>query len=329
MAAGRFGSADTGTADSPAADELEPSDPARDLPHHPYVVTPEPSNGIRCRQIALADLPTIADLLHLGFPSKSRVCLMNALERLGAHCPPEGFPQFGYMLESGRDAVGVLLTICSVISEQGRRFVRCNVACWYVLPRFRLYAPLLRMRAGRYSDATQINISPATATLQTIEAQGFHRFSAGSFVGLPALNVHPGNVKLGRLPRTAPDAGLLSLDESNILQDHERYGCVSLVCQAADGCYPFVFRRRAFKRFRVPGAQLLYCRDLEDFRRFAGPLGRFLALRGMPWVLVGTDGPIAGIPGKYFPGRLPMYFRGPDRPRPGDLIYTEAALFGF
>jgi hypothetical protein len=32
--------------------------------------------------------------------------------------------------------------------------------------------------------------------------------------------------------------------------------------------------------------------------------------------------------GKYFGGKMPRYFRGPNRPRLGDLAYTEAAMFG-
>ena len=33
------------------------------------------------------------------------------------------------------------------------------------------------------------------------------------------------------------------------------------------------------------------------------------------------------LPGIYLDGR-PKYFKGPDKPRLGDLAYTEAALFG-
>jgi hypothetical protein len=32
--------------------------------------------------------------------------------------------------------------------------------------------------------------------------------------------------------------------------------------------------------------------------------------------------------GKYFDGVAPKYFKGPTRPRLGDLAYTEAAMFG-
>jgi hypothetical protein len=32
--------------------------------------------------------------------------------------------------------------------------------------------------------------------------------------------------------------------------------------------------------------------------------------------------------GRYFDATMPKYFKGPDRPRLGDLAYTEAAMFG-
>ena len=56
--------------------------------------------------------------------------------------------------------------------------------------------------------------------------------------------------------------------------------------------------------------------------------GRFLLLRGRPFVLIDANAPIRGLLGKYFQGRMPKYFKGPDRPRLGDLAYTETAMFG-
>jgi hypothetical protein len=43
-------------------------------------------------------------------------------------------------------------------------------------------------------------------------------------------------------------------------------------------------------------------------------------------VILDANGPIPGLYGKYR-ANMPRYFRGPDRPRLGDLAYTEAALF--
>ena len=78
---------------------------------------------------------------------------------------------------------------------------------------------------------------------------------------------------------------------------------------------------------RRPCAQIIYCRDVGDFIRLAGPIGRFLAPRGLPLVIVDANGPIPGLIGTYHRDR-PKYFKGLLRPRLGDLAYTEYALFG-
>jgi hypothetical protein len=41
-------------------------------------------------------------------------------------------------------------------------------------------------------------------------------------------------------------------------------------------------------------AYLAYCRDVEEFVRLAGPLGRFLARRGLPLVVIDGSRPIKG-----------------------------------
>ena len=78
----------------------------------------------------------------------------------------------------------------------------------------------------------------------------------------------------------------------------------------------------------IPCAQLIYCREVAEVVRFAGPLGRFLAWRGWPFVVIDADGPIDGLVGRYFDGTMPKFVRGPASPRLGDLAHTETALFG-
>jgi hypothetical protein len=102
---------------------------------------------------------------------------------------------------------------------------------------------------------------------------------------------------------------------------------MSLLCVADDHAYPFVFRRRVIKRF-LPCAQLIYCRGIEEFVRFSGPIGRYFARRGIPFVMLDSNSRIPGLIGIYLDGMLPKYYKGPYRPRLGDLAYTETALFG-
>jgi hypothetical protein len=293
-------------------------------------VVPLPrAKDIRMRQIGPQDMSAVAEILHQGFPEKSRDYFVEALHRLSVYEPPKGTPRFGFLIEAGAKVVGALLAI-SAFSDGGEpRSIRCNVACWYVYPEFRVYAPLLILQVARNPAVTYTNISAATGTWQTIEAQGFCRFSTGAFAGVPALAAHRRQVKVSDISGAAEGAERLATHELKILRDHGQFGCISLVCVDAEGVQPFVFRRRQVSGFPLPCAQLIYCRDLTELSRLAGPIGRFLARKGMVWMLVATSRPIENVFGRYFQGKMPMYFKGPAPPAAGDLAYTEAGLFGF
>jgi hypothetical protein len=283
---------------------------------------------IRCRQIAEADLCGIAALLARGFPRNDRQFWERALAQLARREPPAGLPKYGYLLESSGAPVGALLMICSAMSSSGKLFSRCNLSSWYVEPAFRSYAPLLVTRALANKEATYLNVSPAPNTWPIIEAQGFSRYCDGVFVAMTILNglfAGGGNVRVFDV-RTRPQVDFDPADEE-ILKQHAELGCLSLWCATPERAYPFVFRPRLARKV-VPCAQLIYCRDEADFVRFAGPIGRRLARRGIFFAVVDANGPIPGLIGVYRPGRMPKYFKGPQRPHLGDLAYTEYAVIG-
>ena len=288
---------------------------------------PTSAPSLRCRQIAESDIPAVAALLARGFHHRNQQFWLRALAQLTRREPPPGLPKYGYLLESGVVAVGALLLICSMVRTDGTAIPRCNLSSWYVEPTFRTYAALLVSQALRHKNVTYLNVSPAPHTLPIIEAQGFARYCDGVFIAVPMLNGlfgHDGAKVIGA--EGQPDVAFDPL-EQKLLQQHAALGCISLWCTHAQSAYPFVFRTRLVKS-AIPCAQLIYCRDIADFVRFAGPIGRFLALRGRPIVIVDANGPIDGLAGVFFRGTAPKYFRGPLRPRLGDLAYTEYALLG-
>jgi len=292
---------------------------------------PAPVPSLRCRQIGEADIAAVAALLARGFHNRDRQFWLRAFARLTRREPPPGLPKYGYLLESGGVPVGALLVICSMVRAEGAEGAavpRCNLSSWYVEPSFRAYAPLLVSQALRHKHVTYLNVSPAPHTLPIIEAQGFARYCDGVFVAVPMLNglFGGGGVRVFGAGRRPEAAGFDPLEQELLLQ-HAALGCISLWCTHAQSAYPFVFRTRLVKS-AIPCAQLIYCRDIADFVRFAGPIGRFLALRGRPLVIVDANGPIAGVAGTYRRGTAPKYFRGPLRSRLGDLAYTEYALLG-
>jgi hypothetical protein len=280
--------------------------------------------GVTVREITADDLPDIAALLHEGFPRQSERAFLAALTTLRSRPPVAGVARFGHMLQAGRDAVGVLLTI-----GQNGGSIRCNVSCWYVQPAYRLYASLLVLRTATDERVTFVNIDPAENTRRTIEAQGFRLASSGVFAGVPLLS-RRGIGAVAHAIEAAPDSVPgISNGEMTLLRAHAACGCISLVCTAGGQAAPFVFRRRRFDRFALPCAQLVYCRDVRDVGVFANALGRALAMRGMAWLLAGGDSAIPAMPGRFFANKMPVYFKGPVKPRCGDLSFTEVALFGF
>jgi hypothetical protein len=290
------------------------------------MVAPVP--GIRCRQIAEADVPAVTALLARGFPARDHQFWQAALDQLRRHEPPPGLPKYGYLLESDGIPVGAIILICSTMRSGDTLAPRCNLSSWYVEPAFRAYASLLISRALAHKDVTYLNVSPAPHTWPIIEAQGFSRYCEGVFVCLPTLNGlfgGSGGVEVFDA-RSRPAMGSDPFDQE-ILSQHAAHGCVSLWCTSAEGAYPFVFRPRLARKV-IPCAQLIYCRDMADFVRFAGPIGRFLARRGRPIVIVDANAAVPGLFGVYRPGSMPKYFKGPQRPRLGDLAYTEYAVMG-
>jgi len=280
---------------------------------------------IRCRQIADGDLDGLVDLLKRGFGRRrTRAFWRRALACLRTRGVPPGMPRYGYLLENDGVPVGVILLIFA--ATPGTDAPRANVSSWYVEPAFRGYAPLLAAQALKLKQVTYLNISPAPHTWPILEAQGYRRYSNGIIVALPALQ-RPGDRGVRLLAADQPPDAPHAPFERDLMIEHADFGCIGVWCVTPERALPFVFRPRMVKGV-VPSAQLIYCSDVADFVRFAGPIGRFVAMRGRPVIILDADGPIAGLAGRYFADTTPKYFRGPAAPRLGDLAYTEAALFG-
>jgi hypothetical protein len=279
---------------------------------------------IRCRQVADGDLDALADLLKRGFGARrTHAFWRHVLAGLKARAVPDGMPRYGYLLENAGVPVGAILLMFA--ASPGGEAPRANVSSWYVEPAFRSYAPLLVAQALKLKQVTYLNVSAVPHTWPILEAQGYQRYSNGVFVAFPAVQRAHDDVRLLAADQE-PDAPHEPF-ERDLLVEHAGYGCISFWGVMRERAHPFVFRPRIVKSV-VPCAQLIYCRDVADVVRFAGPIGRFLARRGRPFVVIDANGPIEGLIGRYFDNTMPKFFRGPVRPRLGDLAFTETALFG-
>jgi len=280
---------------------------------------------VRCRQIRDDVRRAIVNLLLKSFRGDPGFWHA-ALDRLAEHATPPGFPKYGYLLEVNDVPVGMLLLISSSLREGGETKLRCHVSSWTVWPAFRTYATFLATQALKHKEATYVNISAIPETVDILGAQGFTRYCTGRFTAVPALKLRSPRVRVAAVTADMRPGDDLPPDELVLLVNHASYGCISLVATEGDRRIPFVFE--PMTRFRVVRtAYLVYCRSIDDFVRLAGPLGRFLAKRGYPFVALDAIGPVPGLIGRYADA-TPRYFKGPDRPRLGDLAYSERGVLG-
>jgi hypothetical protein len=284
----------------------------------------------RFREIQQSDVEAIADLLTRGFVHRSRDYWMLGLRRQGARSLPPDAPRYGYLMESDGKPVGCLLLIYSTRTIDGQATISCNVSSWYVDPEFRNYAALFASMTQKRKDITYFNVTPAAPTWPILEAQGFQVYCRGLYFSFPVLSRNGRGMRVEAVtPDTVSAAGLTD-DELSMLKRHTGYGCLSLVCRTADEVVPFVFfslrKRRGI--IPLPALQLGFCREIADYVRCASAIGRYLLRRGSPVVILDANGPIAGLVGIYSEARGRKYFKGPGRPRLGDLADTELAIFG-
>jgi hypothetical protein len=271
---------------------------------------------VRCRQIVSSDLEAVAALLTRGFPRSDHDYWTRGFARMTALPVIEGVPRFGYLLEHEGAPVGAILLISAISGAGGTAHIRSNLSSWFVEPEFRSHSVPLISLATRLKHVTYVNVSPAEHTWPTLAAQGFIRYNDGQF-GAAAIFGRSG----GRIVMPAPRH-----PDYQLLATHAGYGCESLVCEIDGAAFPFVFRRRRLAMPPVKVMELLYCRSMGDFTRWAGTLGRHFLKRGYLGVI--GDGPLPGLPGKYFPGKEPKYYKGPHRPHLNDLAFTEKVIFG-
>jgi hypothetical protein len=288
--------------------------------------SPKTLPSVRFRQIADSDVNDVVELLTRGFaPRRTRVFWQNAMARLALHVTP-GAPRYGYMLDDGSGPVGAVLLVSSTVPTLDGMQMRSNVSSWYVKPAFRSYASLLISRALRHKDVTYLNLTPVAHTRPILLAQGYTCYATGVFIAALPLHMFVRAPRTRIVPAHATPRASFAAFERRVLLDHIDYGCIGFWCETEERAHPFVFRLRTIKG--VPAAQLVYSRDVEDCVRFAGPLARYLMLRGCPLLIIDANGPMPGLVGKYFDQKMPRYFRGPQRPRLGDLAYTEIAMLG-
>lgn len=296
--------------------------------------TTSEARRVRCRAIRFQDLDAAVQLLKQGFPERDEAYWRRGLARQAARALPAGYPVYGYLLEADGRPVGVLLTLYTTTDFRTETIVRCNLSSWYVEPAFRSYATLLDRMPFRDPNVTLFNVTPAPHTRAMHEARGFVRYGLGQILAFPVFARARNGIRM-RVVTDLDPLDDLDAAERALVRDHLSYGCICLVWSDEGTSHPLVFQRCRISLGKLllggtlPCLHLIYCSSLSDLPRIAADLGRVLLRRyAAPWILLDAEGPLTGLPGRFFSGRAPRYARGRHPVNVGDLAYSELVLFG-
>ena len=281
-----------------------------------------------CCVIEERDLSKVVDCLTRGFPERPREFWTEGLARLAVRPAVGDLPRFGHLLAAGDEVVGALLQIVSSRETEAGAYSRCNLAGWCVDPDYRGYAHPLHARAIGRREVVYVNLTPATHTLPTLAAVGFRRYTEGQVVFAPLLSRGAAGARAVTFAPDRPETARLSTSDARLLAAHAALGCYAYIGLLRDEARPLVFLPRRIWRERIPCAHLVYCRDPGDLARFGPAYGRRLARCGRFLVVADAVGPVPGVAGRYFAGREPRYYKGPQAPSPCDLADTELVIFG-
>lgn len=283
--------------------------------------------GSNIRPIEQADWPGVIDCLCRGFPDRKPSYWQHALVKLFARQPVDDLPRCGLLLEVEGRIVGVVLTLYTRHAIDGGDAIRCNLSSLCLDPEFRPYATRLIAMMLRRKDVTYVNISPAPGTVRTNKALGFRILTSGQMMFLPALSAVPQAGRVLDVHSSVTELARLPQAHRNMLVEHAAMGCRALICKCGGDLYPFVLKRRSLMHGVVPCHQVIYCPSLADLSHCAGLLGRHLMRRGILLCLVDANEPVPGLTGHYFADRAIKFVKGPNPPGPGDLTFTELAVF--
>ena len=277
------------------------------------------------RALANSDIPQAVRVLHEGFPHRSAAYWHSGLDRLAARDPIAGTVGLGHGLWVDGAMRGVILSIPSIHETPFGPRIFVNLSSWSVDPahRGRAALQLYVVASTGDSEVTYTNLSATARTLKAVLARGFREWTAGQLLCL-GIRASPGRKRF--LPPRLGLAAGLSAATSRVLIDHEALGCLAVCIETPLRSFPLVFLKR--KVNSLPLAQLLYCERLEELVDNGLAVSAWLLSRGYPAMIIDSNGPIAGLPGRYFAGKARKFVKGPEPAFAADHTYSEMMYFG-
>ena len=231
--------------------------------------------AVELSSITDADVGSVARFLHANL--NQRISPPSWARVMASPWPVEA-PNHGFMLRDGNRVVGAYLAFYSERQVGGRRERFCNLACWAVLPDYRLHSVRLLKALLAQPGYHFTDLAPS-AKVESLNARLKFRYLDTSAALIPHLPWpgRPGRTKIS----TDPDVitGTLTGAELGLYRDHA-HACAArhlVVIRGGESCY-VMYRERWWRGFPAFAA-ILYVSNPGLYHRVLLPLSRYLLIR--------------------------------------------------
>ncbi len=270
------------------------------------------------------DLGPALDVLKRGFPTRSAAFWRSGFDRVMSAGPRAAEWPLGYFFLRDGEVHGIILTIATWRSRGEARQLVVNLSSWYVDTDARWAAPSMLMEVFSARPSTAItDLSPAPAVAKISLLLGFKRWTDGFLLmSLPHTLLggekHARVVPLRKLPADA-----LNDADRQLLEDHERLGCIAAALDGGTAWRPLVFARRKLRG--LPCAHLIYADSRREALAHRRSLALFLLRQGIPFLRIEANAAERPRGGVFRPGN--KLFRGDMSLERIDYAYSELVYF--
>lgn len=236
---------------------------------------------LRLRAVVDDDLDEIGRFLHVHFPPDTAPEEWGGAWRQAVESTRAIAPNHGFLLERGREIVGVYMALYSARTVDGRDERFCNLAVWCVAPEYRHHSTRLARAILSQPGWHFTDFSPSTRVQEFNLRMGFQyldtRMSLLPHVPAPTM---PGRVRVSDDPGVI-DA-LLTGEPLRLYRDHIRARYAHHLALAVRGSAVYVQWRPARLKGVNRFASIQYVSDPALFARAFPAYARWMLLhRGM------------------------------------------------
>ena len=224
--------------------------------------------------------PVALEVLRRNYPKTPAAWWGQGIKRLQDVPPNNDRRPMGMLMHGPRGVAGVTLLFESTRPREGTTQRQVNASSWAIEPADRMHALWMAKNTLCDTGAIYTALTPIPQALRILQRLGFAAVSQQRVLVMALQHARqqsnaPRVLNVSETLQAFKDSPMLQ-----VLQDHDRLGCIVCALELSDRLVPLVLRTRWQSRL-IPVAEVIYTPSVADIMSTVVPLSRFLLRHGI------------------------------------------------